>query len=339
MKKFLIIRFSSIGDIIQCMSVISGIKARYPNAEIHWITRKDMAGLLNIDDRICKIWEFERSKGLKGLIKLSLKLRKENFTHIYDAHNNIRSSIVKSVLSYCSLRSVFGRLNVVTRSKDRIKRFLLFKLRINRFPKPNLSFDSYYYPLKKWEIVKGDLTYSYHFPSDVVKRCLKILEPVSDKKWITLVPSAAWPLKRWDTEYWQGLVEKMDGHHFVILGGPKDKFCERIHKISPDRILNLAGATSLLDSLCIVHLSHLVISGDTGFLHAADIFEKEAIALIGPTAFGFPSGKRTTTLEVELSCRPCTKDGSTKCRNLVEKKCLRDISPELVAKTAVAKLK
>lgn len=339
MEKFLIIRFSSIGDIIQCMSIVSGIKERYPNAEIHWITRRDMAGLLRIDDRIDKIWEFERSKGFKGLLKLSLKLRKEHYTHIYDAHNNIRSSIVKTVLSNCSLRYLFGGLKMVTRSKDRFKRFLLFKLRINRFPKPNLSFDSYYAPLTSWNIEKGNLTYSYHFPSDVVLRCTRMLEQVSDKKWITLVPSAAWPLKRWDTEYWQGLVEKMDENYFVILGGPNDRFCERIQKIAPERTLNLAGATSLIDSLCIVHLSHLVISGDTGFLHAADIFEKKAIALIGPTAFGFPSGKNTTTLEVNLSCRPCTKDGSTKCTNIVEKKCLRDISPVLVAQTAAAKLK
>ncbi len=333
MEKILIIRFSSIGDIIQCMSVVSGIKERFPEAKIHWISRRDMASLLRIDNRIDKVWEFERSKGFRGLLKLAFQLKKERYTHIYDAHNNIRSSILKVVLTSLGISTLFGINKVITRSKDRIKRILLFKLRINLFPKPNLSFDSYYLPLQKWGITKGNVAYNYQFSADVMSRCYNILEPITSRNqpWVTLVPSAAWSLKRWDTEYWQGLVEKLIDYNFIILGGAKDRFCERIFNVAPERCLNLAGHTSLLDSLCIVSLSNLVISGDTGFLHAADIFEKNAIALIGPTAFGFPSGKNTTTLEVELPCRPCTKDGSTKCKNKKEKQCLRDISPERVA--------
>ena len=340
MKKILIIRFSSIGDIIQCMSVISGIKDKYPNAEIQWITRRDMASLLRIDSRIDKIWEFERSKGLTGLVKQGLKLRQEKFTHIYDAHNNLRSSILKLLLTTFFLRSLVGCTKVITRSKDRLKRILLFKFRINLFPKPNKSFDSYYTPLTKWGILNGKQKSNYHFLPDVLSFCEHILQPVraQNRPWITIVPSAAWSLKRWDTDYWKELVELMPEYNFVILAGHKDHFCKKIAEVDPDRVLNLSGITSLLHSFCIISLSNLVISGDTGFLHAADIFENKAIALIGPTAFGFPSGNSTTTLEVNLPCRPCTKDGSTKCKNSIEKQCLRDISPKLVAQTAIDKL-
>lgn len=332
-KKILIVRFSSIGDIIQCMSVVSGIKDKYPNAKIHWITRRDMASLLRIDKRIDKVWEFEKSKGLVGLIKLALQLRRERYTHIYDAHNNLRSTVVKAILSVFRLQSIFGRLRIITRSKDRIKRFLLFNFRINLFPKPNRSFDSYYRPLKKWKIKQGKLTSNYQFTPDVVNRCTSMLNPITSQKkpWITLVPSAAWSLKRWDVEYWKELITMLPNYNFVILGGHHDRFCENIYETAPERAINLAGKTSLLDSLCIVNLSNIVISGDTGFLHAADIFEKDTIALIGPTAFGFPSGKKTTILEVNLPCRPCTKDGSTKCKNSNEKQCMRDITPSLVA--------
>ena len=97
-KKFLIIRFSSIGDIIQCMTVVDGIKNHYPDAEIHWIARKDMSSFLAMDDRITKIWGFDRKAGFKGLWKQAKELQKEKFDYIFDAHSNIRSIVLKTVL-------------------------------------------------------------------------------------------------------------------------------------------------------------------------------------------------------------------------------------------------
>ena len=81
-KKFLIIRFSSIGDIIQCMTVVDGIKNHYPDAEIHWIARKDMSSFLAMDDRITKIWGFDRKAGFKGLWKQAKELKKEKFDYV-----------------------------------------------------------------------------------------------------------------------------------------------------------------------------------------------------------------------------------------------------------------
>ena len=66
MTKFLIIRFSSIGDIIQCMGIIGGIRERFADVEIHWITRKDMVGTLSMDGRIDKIWRLTRRPDLPG---------------------------------------------------------------------------------------------------------------------------------------------------------------------------------------------------------------------------------------------------------------------------------
>lgn len=90
--KILIIRFSSIGDIIQCMGIIGGLRRRFgTDAEIHWVTRKDMTGTLATDTRINRIWAFDKKTGLKGLLSIAVELRKERFDYIYDAHSNIRS--------------------------------------------------------------------------------------------------------------------------------------------------------------------------------------------------------------------------------------------------------
>ena len=322
MEKILIIRFSSIGDIIQCMSVTGGFKNHHPNCEVHWVIRKDLASLLKIDPRIDHIWEFDRELGVSGLITLAKKLRKEGFTHVYDAHSNIRSNILKTILNPLGLRT-----NLITRKKTRLKRLLLFKFRINLLPNPFKSFESFRNPISKWGITNFYTSAdNWVFLKDTELKCAELLKDLPLKT-ITLVPSAAWELKRWPVEYWKELVAKLNDYNFIILAGPEDHFCQEIMNVAPERVTNLAGKTNLLESFCITSHSKYVISGDTGFLHAADLFNKPGIALIGPTAFGYPSGEKMKIFEQDLPCQPCSKDGSTNCKLKEIKKCLTDIRP------------
>jgi ADP-heptose:LPS heptosyltransferase len=328
MKKVLIIRFSSIGDIIQCMSVVGGIKNRWPNAQLHWATRSDMASLLKIDSRIDKIWEYNRKDGFVKFIRFAYLLRKEGYTHVYDAHSNIRSMLTWLVFKLC-----FASATWITRRKERIKRFLLFQFRLNLFPKPYRSFESFQKPLQKWDVCDFNMDfYGWQFPKEVEEKVVALLEPVNRNGFIALVPSAAWELKRWPVGYWQDLVRLLPSQRFVVIGGPTDDFCADIAAVAADRVVNLAGITTLMESFYVIHQADYVISGDTGFLHAADLFNKPGQAIIGPTAFGFPSGDKMKTMEVDLPCRPCTKDGSVKCRNKVYKKCLMDIDPSRVVR-------
>jgi len=323
-KKFLIIRFSSIGDIIQCMSIIGGIKKKFPDAEIHWITRKDMGSFLAMDPRIDHIWAFDKQKGLKGLWRMAGKLRQEHFDYIYDAHSNIRSNILRLRLRPLGLhRSCFA-----LRSKNRWKRFLLFHFGINRFPWPFRGMVSYRQPLAKWGIRDfNQPAPNWQFPTDYVAKLDHYLQPTT----ITLVPSANWPKKRWPVTHWQELIRQLPNHHFLILAGPQDYFCEEIKNTAPERVTNLAGRTSLLESCYLIYRSNMVISADTGFLHAADLFGKRTLALMGPTAFGFPTGSHCDILEVELPCRPCSKDGSGKCSQPVFQRCMVDLTVKTVA--------
>ncbi|MGB5990423.1 MAG: glycosyltransferase family 9 protein [Marinifilaceae bacterium] len=328
-KKFLIIRLSSIGDIIQCMPVVDVIKNKYPDAEIHWFARKDMSSFLAMDKRICKIWGFDRKDGLKGIISAAKELKKEEFDFIYDAHSNIRSNIIKFYLLPL-LRRIRGvKPEYILRSKERFKRVLLFKFGINKFPKPFKGRESYLNPLKKWSL--NDTTCHYNdwqFPSEYKKKFTSLLD---DKKLITIVPSANWEMKRWPVNYWKELIRILPEYKFIILAGPDDSFCSKIAEAAPDRVNNLAGQTSLLESCYIVSKSKMLISADTGFMHAADLFGTNAIAIIGPTAFGYPTGKTVKVLESNLNCRPCTKDGRGKCKQNIWQKCMIDITPKIVA--------
>lgn len=150
--KFLIIRFSAYGDVIQTLSVPAGIQHTYPDAEIHFITRKDMAPLLENHPAIARVWAFDRKDKPWKLVKLALSMRGEKFTHIYDAHNNMRSRLVVWTLrpwGFLGLGAQFIR-----RSIRRWKRFLLFRFRVNTFEMPFSGQRDLLEPLQPWGISK-----------------------------------------------------------------------------------------------------------------------------------------------------------------------------------------
>lgn len=330
-KKALVIRFSSIGDIIQCMSVIEPIVHQL-DAEVHWISRSDFTPMLKTNPDLHKIWSYERKTGMKGLVKMIAELRKEKFDYVYDAHQNIRSYIVRTLLFFPRFR---WDMKFTVRRKNRFRRFFFFQLNIRKAIKmPFRAVESFLIPLKKWDIdISQEYKPEWTFTANIVDTCNALVDNIFDKKKvITLVPSAAWELKRWPVEYWQELVRELADFHFVIIGGPDDTFTNEIENVAPERVINLSGKTSLQASFYIINISQLVISADTGFLHAADLFKVNAIALMGPTAFGHPTGRTVRVMEINgLSCRPCTKAGNTVCTLPNEyRACLLNIKPEMV---------
>ena len=325
MPKILIIRLSSIGDIIQCMSTIGGIRRWAPSAEIHWIARSDMAQTLSVDSRINKVWAFDKSLGLKGLLALADQLRAERFDYIYDAHSNLRSNVLKLKLCY----RLTHRPRLVVRAKERFHRFLLFKFRINRFKNwPFVGAESFRAPLRKWGITDFEDDFSdWQFPAEFSKK----FGDICSGRTVTLVPSANWAMKRWPVSHWRSLVELLSDCNFVILAGPADTFCEEIRDVAPARVVNMAGKCSIMESSYIVSRSKVVVSGDTGFMHSADQFGIPSIALMGPTAFGYPARATSHVMELDMKCRPCTKDGRGECSQLTYQQCLADITPQSVA--------
>lgn len=319
-NKLLIIRFSSFGDIIQALSVIESFLNKNPDTEIHWAVRSDFTELLKYNPKITKIWPLERKEGFKGLLQLSQKLRKEKFTHVYDAHNNLRSRFLSSYL----WPKFFLR-----RGKDRLKRILLFKFRKNLYPKDLSAIDTYLGPLKKWGIKNSPIEESQLYISKNITQ--EVQSKIPFKDFIALIPSAAWDLKKWPLPYWKSLIALMPNQNFIILGGPQDSYLnDLVTEENRHRVLNFCGKLSLLESSAVVQLAKSAVGSDTGLTHAGDQLGTPTIFLTGPTAFGRPSRPSSISLEIDLWCRPCSKDGSGKCKNSTYKKCLYDIKPESV---------
>lgn len=321
-EKFLIIRFSAIGDIVQCLSIPAKIKEKYPDAEIHWLTREDMKGLMSHHPAVHKIWTFNRKQSLWRLAQLALKMRSEKYTHIYDVHNNTRSRLVSLILAPFGSRPFFLR-----RSVKRWKRFLLFRFRINKFEVPFSGQRDMLEPLEKWGFSKSlPPTPQFFLNPESLKKADELLSEMPD--FIALAPSAAYFLKRWPKESFKELIEKMPDEKFVLLGGPEDTFIEDIAAVAPHRTLNLAGKCSLGASAAVISRSKILVSNDTGLMHMGEQLGVPVVAIMGPAPFGFPSRTpQTTILEKQLACRPCSKHGQGPCRNPNYHQCMMDIKP------------
>lgn len=330
-KKILIIRFSSFGDVVQCMPVVNYLKKGTTNPEIHWLTRKEYAEIVSLDPSIDHIWKFDRRAGLLGLLKLSMALSRENYDLVYDAHCNLRSLIIKVVLYPLFLykKIAYSRsFKIVIRKKERFKRFLLFWLKINKFPNPFKGALSYMSPIES--SYKEHLSLNWSFNDLTRKDCDNLLE--SGEKFIALIPSAAWGMKRWPIIHWKTLIRELKDHKLVLLGGPEDFFLEHLREIDKDRIINLGGKLSLVESCYILSKAVIFVSGDTGLSHVGDLLGLKGLSLMGPTAFGHPSNSNTKVIEIDLPCRPCSKDGRGHCIQKVYQRCMVEITPTVVAK-------
>lgn len=331
--RFLIIRFSAFGDVTQSLSIPSAIQKAYPEAEIHWITRKDMAPLLRHHPAIHKVWEYDRKTGLGGLWSLLKTMSSTHFSHIYDAHNNLRSRMV-----YWRL-GLFASTKFIRRSQKRWKRFLLFKLRKNTYEMPFSGQRDLLEPLTPWGVEKSlpPVPQIFVDQSDEQK-AEELLGDWKDKNYIALAPSAAYFLKRWPVTHFKELILQMPDMNFVLLGDPEDRFIEEIQKVAPTRTLNTAGRAPLTVSAALVKKSQVLVSNDTGLLHVGEQLGKPTIALMGPAPFGFPSRPSTKIMELNLSCRPCSKHGQGPCVNKIYHQCLVDITPTQVAAEVRSKL-
>lgn len=325
--KILLIRFSSFGDVLQTLSVVGRLREAFPEAEVHWLTRSEFTHLIDSHPGVKKVWSFNRHEGWRGLVHLTRELRQQNFTHVYDVHNNLRSHIAAWGLNgFLAWRVLIGRHKFLRRSIFRFRRFLLFRFRINLFPRPFSGQGALLAPLKAW----GVNTQPPVPPQLFLPRADSLLSKLGlkDRAYVALAPSAAYPLKRWPLEYWRELIQNFNSQIFVVLGGPEDGFLIELEDAG--QVLNLAGRLSLLESAQVVAHSRALVTNDTGLMHVAEQTGVACIALMGPAPFGFPCQPRTRIMQLDLKCRPCSKHGQGPCVNPDFHMCLRGIKPSQV---------
>jgi ADP-heptose:LPS heptosyltransferase len=330
MEKILVIRLSSIGDIIQCSAVPRHLRLRFPNAQIHWLVRADNGDLVQHNPHLNEIISFDRKNGLAQWIKLCLRLRKSAYTHVYDAHNNLRSHLL----------TLFVRPKFfIRRSKNRFKRFLLFIFKLNLFGEQMRAVDSYIAPLRPWGIHNDYRGSELRLSAQVFDKVRPLL--AKEKKWIAVAPATAWPKKTWPEAYWKnliGLILSETYYNILILGGPKDDFCKNLI-LDGERVISLQGRLSLMESAAAVHFCETLVAADTGLLHMAESLGRNVVGILGPTPFGHPARPGSIGLQKKIWCQPCSKDGSGPCVNFHYQECMKRIEPVEVIQSIQAVLR
>lgn len=302
MKKILIIRFSSIGDIVLTTPVIRCLKNQLPDVEIHYLTKRSFKGILEQNPGITKIHTIE-----KNVSEIISDLKNENFDFVIDLHNNIRSTQVKRALGKRS--SSFKKLN--------FRKWLLVNFKINIMPSKHVV-DRYLQTVHQLGVTNDNKGLDYFIaPAEEVN--ITTLPLSHQNGYIGFVIGAKHYTKQLPTEKIISICKKIN-QPIILLGGKEDiERAIRIEKEVGSIIFNACGKFNLSQSASLVKQSTKIISHDTGLMHIAAAFKKEIISVWGNTVpeFGFTPylpDERSKIVEVkDLPCRPCSKIGYSKC--------------------------
>jgi heptosyltransferase-2 len=333
--KILIIRFSSLGDIVLTTPVIDSLKAEFPESKIYFLTKARYSDLLKADPRIFSVVEFDQEgkhKGVKGFFKLISELRSQDFDLLIDLHGNIRSFFVRHLISS---RKKFKY------HKKRIARLLMVHCKFIR-TEPIHTVDSYLEVLNRLQI-KTEKRIPKVFPhqSDIEFTDNFLLEHGVKKDDILLGvhPGARWDTKRWDqgkfAQVCQALIERL-GVKVLLMGESREE--EVVKKIkSSFPSMNVISAVDLpLGRLTtLIACCDCLISNDSGPMHLASAFGVPVVAIFGPThpKLGFaPLGPKSVALCADAECSPCSLHGKKKCSK-ESRTCMDSIEPEMVIKT------
>jgi len=315
--KILIIRFSSMGDIVLTSPVVRCLKEQM-NVEIHYLTKRTYLSVIKYNPHIAKMWVYHNNEK-----ELKTDLKAQNFDFIIDLHKSIRSTL-------WSL-SIGGKR--LTYDKSTLKKLLYIKLGIKGVEKKHVveRYMEAIEPLGVRYDHKGlDFFFEPKMESDITL----------PQHFIAAAIGGTHFTKRFPASKWKEVIN-LTKEPFVLIGGKQDvEMAKEIESDHPGRIINLCGRTSIQQSAMIIKKAYAVISNDTGMMHIAAALNKNIVSIWGGTIpeFGFwplyPEGiDHDTTIEVNgLDCRPCSKFGRSTCPKK-HFKCMLEIESEQIVKS------
>ncbi|HTB06067.1 MAG TPA: glycosyltransferase family 9 protein [Bacteroidia bacterium] len=320
MPKVLVIRFSSIGDIVLTSPIIRCIKKQLPGATVHFLTKKVFLPVLEANPYIDKIYSIETD--VKEIMD---RLHSEEYDYIIDLHHNLRTLQVKKDLRRRSYS--FPKLN--------IEKWLIVNLKINRLPNIHIV-DRYFETVKALNVKNDGQGLDYFIPvNDEID--INSLPESHRNGYIGIIIGAGHFTKQFPEHKLISLCKKLNSP-IVLLGGKEDvEKAKRIEAAIGINVFNACGKYSINQSASLVKQARKIITNDTGLMHIASAFKKDIISIWGNTIpeFGmypYMPGANSHIMEIKgLKCRPCSKLGYDACPKK-HFKCMEQISEEKIIK-------
>lgn len=323
--KILILRFSSIGDIVLTTPVVRCVRNKYPDAEIHYATKQAFASIVQHNPYINKVHVLGDS-----IMALIRELHREEYDFVIDLHHNQRTLLIKTMLGAKS--DSFDKLN--------IDKWLMVNFKADKLPKVHIV-DRYMDACKALDVVNDGKGLDY-FLAKEDEVDIATLPLAFHNGYIAWVIGAKQNTKKFPVKK---IIATLKGSDFptvpVMLLGGKEDMAEAvaIYEACKDKaqLYNAVGKYKLNQSASLVRQSKAVITNDTGLMHIAAAYKRPIISLWGNTIpeFGmYPYygsyDVKNFMLEVKgLSCRPCSKLGYSKCPK-GHFKCMKDISEQQI---------
>lgn len=319
-QKILILRFSSIGDIILTTPVIRCCREQLPDAEIHFVCKSVFKPILTANPYIHKLHSFNTD-----INELYASLKAEKFDVVLDLHRNLRSLRLKRVLAVPS--HSFNKLNVTKLLSVILKKSSLL-------PEQHIV-DRYFEPAEKLGVKNDGKGLDYFIPKeDQTLSAGGTLPP----RFVVLVLGGSYFTKKIPFNKLQEIC-RLCPLPLVLVGGKEDREMADVLVTNYPSLLDFCGKLTINQSAYLISKSDWVITPDTGMMHVAAAFQKKIISVWGNTIpeFGMgpykPSAENRILEVKELSCRPCSKLGyhrcpkaHFKCMNQIDYTFLKEIS-------------
>ncbi len=312
-KKILIIRLSSLGDILLTTPFIRSLKNKHQSVQLDFILKKHYQDALKFNPHITNLFLYDTPK--ENISILISELKKEKYDLIIDLQNNFRSAeIVKSL-----------KIKTLKFNKRSFDKFLLVNFKINRLQDAPSIPERYSLTIPDFKLDDEGLElYTKNNSSDLLNGKEKI---------IGFVPGSRHFTKKWPKEYYEklGTFLTKSGYTIALLGGKDDlAIC---HEISEKIVgsINLCNQDDLLQTCADMKECKVIVCNDSGLMHAACAMNIPVLAFFGSTVkeFGFFPYKNSNLIleNNSLSCRPCSHIGRETCPK-GHFRCMLDILPE-----------
>ena len=335
MKRAIVVRFSSLGDVVLTLPVMRSLREAFPAAEILFLTKAAYRPLLEGQPGIDRVVTLEEAgPGLKALRRHCRGLG--HFDLALDLHRTLRSR--------SCLRALDADHHYSYRKDALLRRLWAAGWMRGRMEgaQPHVI-DRYLEPLRRFGITPAHTVPELLIPPEKLSAVRKLLVEtgVRDPDRIAVVvPGARWPNKRWLPASFAAVAAGLrdtEGLEPVIAGDVSDQpAAEAVRTLIPGGAPLLAGRTGLMELAALLKIARIVIANDSGPAHLAAAVGTPLIALFGPTheAFGFaPRGEQVRVISHALACRPCTVHGGLRCQHR-RRACLNDITPDEVLAAA-----
>jgi heptosyltransferase-2 len=334
-RKILVIRLSSLGDLILMIPMLKALRASFRDGEIVLLTKEKHAGLFIGNDFLDRMILVKRG-GMRELLRLRSELSRERFDIIIDAHHVIRSNLLFHTLKARKKLQIH---------KNEVAKILLIRGKTNLHGRIISQSERYASIAQRLGIETNAGNAELTIPDEALAHAQRLLssDRHTGKALIAFAPGARWQTKTWPKEHFVRLIAEVSarGYTPVLIGGKEDAASNaEIAKQAPSPPLDLAGTLSIIESAAVLKKCAALVTNDSAPLHLAEAVGTPVVAFFGPTVreFGyFPRLEQSVAVEVKLPCRPCSRNGARTCP-YGTKECLTAIPPEEALRALLAVL-